>query len=109
MPLNLEMSVSTGVHAQSMSNRPYQETLHKCLVSKETVLLLVWVLSKELIKVELPPSNIWKADLSSVGSSSERMTKGTLDTQFNPHHPGVKILCICIIMWHSHLNDYGHS
>ena len=27
-------------------------------------------LSKELIKVELPPCKIWKADVSSVGASS---------------------------------------
>ena len=33
------------------------------------------VLSKELIKVELPPSKIWKADVSSVSPSSFALTK----------------------------------
>ena len=32
-----------------------------------------WVLSNELIKVELPPRKIWKADVSSVSPSSERV------------------------------------
>ena len=31
------------------------------------------VLSNELIKVELPSSNTWKADVSSVSPSSERV------------------------------------
>ena len=42
MALNLEMSVSARVHAQSLSNRPYQDTLHKFLVSEETVVLRRW-------------------------------------------------------------------
>ena len=35
-----------------------------------------WVLSNELIKVELPPLKIKKAAVSSVSPSSERKTKG---------------------------------
>ena len=34
-----------------------------------------WVLSNDLIKVELPPWKIWKADFSSVSPSSERIEK----------------------------------
>ena len=34
------------------------------------------LLSKELIKVELPPRKIWKADVSSVSPLSERITGG---------------------------------
>ena len=34
------------------------------------------VLSNMWTKVKLPPLNIWKADVSSVSPSSERMTKG---------------------------------
>ena len=34
------------------------------------------VLSNELIKIELPPCKIWKADVSSVSASSFALTKG---------------------------------
>ena len=36
----------------------------------------VWFYQTSLLKVELQPRKIWKADVSSVSSLSERMMKG---------------------------------
>jgi len=58
--------------------------VNEFLVSKETVMLRRWkkhenlVLSRELVKVELPPWKIWKADLSSVSPSSDRIDHFTV-------------------------------
>jgi len=54
------------------------------------------VLSKELIKVELPPRKIWKADFPSVSPSSERIEELWVIVGF---YEGVQEFCPLLEMW----------